>query len=207
MKIINRPTLTRLLGAIALGALAVCAWANDAGNVAASIGSLALPGNSVYQLPMDLVDQDGRSFKLRSKRGQPVIVSMFYNSCQFVCPMLIDTLRDTETRLTSQERMRLSLLLVTLDPVRDNIAVLKSVTTKHELDLMHWTVARTGAADVRKIAAALGIQYRLLQNGEYNHSTALILLGRDGQILGRTSKLGEVDPAFLLLVKKATQEN
>jgi protein SCO1/2 len=52
--------------------------------------ALALPGDSVYQLDATLTDQLGRSVKLDAAHGQPVLVSMFYTSCQFVCPMLID---------------------------------------------------------------------------------------------------------------------
>ena len=79
-----------------------------------------LPGNSIYQLPISLLDQDGHEFRLSGKRGKPVIVSMFYNSCQFVCPMLIDTLQMTQESLTPAQRAGLSVLLVTFDPARDS---------------------------------------------------------------------------------------
>ncbi len=171
----------------------------------AVVAPTTLPGSSVYQLPINLVDQDGRPFKLTAKRGQPLIVSMFYNSCEFVCPMLIDTIRATENSLTQDERKQLNMLLVTFDPARDDVATLKSVAGKRELDLTHWTLARTDASAVRKLAATLGIQYRLLPSGEYNHTTVLILLDDEGRIIGRTAKIGTVDPAFLKLIRQATQ--
>jgi protein SCO1/2 len=164
-----------------------------------------LPGNSVYQLSPVMTDQDGRHFTLAEKRGKPVLVSMFYNSCQFVCPMLIDTLRDTEAALKPEERKGLSVLLVTFDPARDDVATLKDLATKRNLDLAHWTLARTDAASVRKLAAVLGIQYRRLPNGDYNHTTALILLDAEGRIAGSTSKLGAVDADFVKLIKEQSQ--
>ncbi len=194
----------RWLSAIAFSILAHSAGAGAAGNSAAGVGPL--PSDSVYQLNSELVDQDGHPFKLSGKRGQPVIVSMFYNSCQFVCPMLIDTMRHTEDGLTAEERANLSLLLVTFDPARDDVAVLKSIAARRRLNPAHWTLARTDAEGVRKLAAILGIQYRLLRSGEYNHSTALILLDGDGRILGRTGKLGAVDPVFLKLVAQAAHD-
>jgi protein SCO1/2 len=163
-----------------------------------------IAGNSVYQLRTPLVDQDGRAFQLESKRGQPVLISMFYNSCQFICPMLIDTLRYTEESLSQEERGRLSILLVTFDPARDDIAALKTNASRRGLDPAHWTLARTDAGNVRKLAAVLGIQYRLLASGEFNHTTALILLDEDGRIVGRSAKLGAVDPDFVKLIQKAT---
>ncbi|MGZ3237455.1 MAG: SCO family protein [Burkholderiaceae bacterium] len=166
----------------------------------------ALPGNSIYQNSATMTDQNGHSFKLADRRGQPMLVSMFYNSCQFVCPMLIDTLSSTEKELTTDERAHLSMMLITFDPARDDVKTLKSIADKRALDPAHWTLARTDAASVRKIAATLGIQYRLLADGEYNHTTALILLDADGRIVGRTKKIGMVDPDFVKLIRQTLQK-
>jgi hypothetical protein len=109
----------------------------------------ALPSDSIYQLAVPLTDQNGRTFKMDERRGQPVLVSMFYTSCQFVCPMLIDALRDTEAQLSAQERARLSVLMVSFDPAHDTVAVLRSTADGRQLDGNHWTLARTDPASVR----------------------------------------------------------
>jgi hypothetical protein len=56
-------------------------------------------------------------------------------------------------------------------------------------------------SSMRKIAAARDIQYRLLPNGEYKLTTVLVLLDRDGSIIGRSKKMGAIDPAFLKLIR------
>jgi protein SCO1/2 len=84
---------------------------------------------------------------------------------------------------------------------------LKSIAEKRNLDAAHWTLARSDAASVRKLAATLGIQYRLLPDGEFNHTTVLVLLDGDGRIVGRTKKIGAVDPDFVKLVKRAIQQS
>lgn len=163
----------------------------------------ALPTDSVYQLKAQLTDQAGKSFALADRRGQPVLVGMFYTSCQFVCPMLVDALRDTEAKLTPQERANLGVLLVTIDPARDTVAVLQRTAKERDLEPAHWTIARTDAKTTRKLAAVLGVQYRALPNGDFNHSTDLILLNSEGRIAGRTAQLGSADPAFVKQVKLA----
>ncbi|MDL2357381.1 MAG: SCO family protein [Pseudomonadota bacterium] len=168
---------------------------------AAAATPAALPGTSLYKIDATLTDQQGQPFKLAARRGQPVLVSMFYNSCQFVCPMLIDTVRMTEQSLSAQERAGLASLLITFDPDRDDVKVLAKVAAERGLEPAHWTLARTDAASVRKIAAALDIQYRQLSDGEYNHTTVLVLLDRDGSVVGRTKKMGALDPAFVKLVR------
>jgi protein SCO1/2 len=173
-----------------------------AAHAPADVPALApLPGTSLYRIGAALQDQQGQPFTLAARRGHPVLVSMFYNSCQFVCPMLIDTARMTMEGLTVQERAELSTLLITFDPARDDVKALKAVADKRALDPAGWTLARTDAASVRKIAAALDIQYRLLSNGEYNHTTVLVLLDRDGNVAGRSKKMGMADPDFVKLVR------
>lgn len=195
-------TLRTRLCALLLSSLCALALPASATDVPAA-PTAALPATSLYQLPATLNNQDGKPFKLRDLRGHPVVVSMFYNSCEFVCPMLIDTMRQTLQALDPDTRDRLSMLLITFDPARDDLKALKKVARERELDPAHWTVARTDAASVRKIAATLDIQYRRLESGEYNHTTVLVLLDGDGRVLGRTGKIGALDPEFVKLIKDA----
>lgn len=184
-----------------LRALALATWLGGLSLVPPAHSAEALPATSIYQLPGKLSNQDGQAFPLRALRGQPVLVSMFYNSCEFVCPMLIDTMRLTQQALDAKRRDQLGMLLITFDPARDDLKALKAIARQRELDPAHWTLARTDAASVRKIAAALDIQFRKLEDGQYNHSTVLVLLDADGRVVGSTRKMGLVDPAFLQLVQ------
>ena len=157
-----------------------------------------LPANSIYQLSVPFTDQLGRTSKLEDWRGKPVMISMFYGSCQFVCPRIVEALKHTEAGLTK----KVPVLMVSFDPVRDDTAALKAMAEERHIDPKRWTLARTDARNVRKLAAMLGIQYRELPSGEFNHSSVIILLDAEGRIVGKTSKLGEADPAFVKLVKK-----
>jgi len=173
------------------------------GNAAAAVtAARPLPGNSVYQLKVPLADQNGLDFQLDARRGKPLLITMFYSSCQFVCPLIIDALKRTEQSLTTAERSRVPVLAVTFDPARDDLAALKGVIGEHDLDPAYWTVARTDPGSVRKLAAALGIKYRALANGDFNHTSVLILLDADGRIAGKTFTIGAADPVFVRLVKK-----
>ena len=199
------------LSILSLGVLACAQAAPSAAPAPPAVAAVVattpatLPGDSIYQLGVSLTDQNGRKFVMEERRGQPMLVSMFYTSCQFVCPMLIDALRDTEAKLAPEERTRLSVLLVSFDPAHDTVEVLRRTADQRQLDDKHWTLARTDAASVRKLAAVLRIQYRVLANGDFNHSTALILVDADGRVVARTTQLGDADPAFVKLVKASAQ--
>jgi protein SCO1/2 len=191
----------RRLAAGVLTALALCAAAAPAAAGPATAIATPWPANSIYQLGTPLTDQAGHAFTLADKRGAPMVVSMFYTSCQFVCPMLVDAIRATEARLTDAERQRLQVLLVSFDPAHDTVEVLRQTAAQRQLDSARWSLARTEAGHVRKLAALLDIQYRALGNGEFNHSTTLILVDGQGRIAARTSELARPDAAFIKQVK------
>ena len=163
----------------------------------------ALPQDSVYHLDLALTDQRAASLRFADGRGRVRIVSMFYANCPYVCQMIVETIKGTERELEPAARERLRVLLVTLDPERDDPAALAKVAAQRKLDESRWTLARTAPDDVRKLAAILGIQYRQLENREFNHSSALILLDAEGRVVARSSTIGETDPEFVAAVRKA----
>ena len=161
-----------------------------------------LPDDSLYQLDLALVDQDAREFAFADMRGKPRLVSMFYVTCPYMCPLIIDTLRMTEARLTASQRERLGVLMVSFDSARDDPAALKSLAAKRKIDTDRWTLARADAAGVRKLAAILGIQYRQLEDGEFSHSSVMILLDADGRIVARSDAMGKTNPAFIAEIER-----
>lgn len=149
----------------------------------------ALPGDSLYQLPVEAVDQTGASSTLHAHRGHPVVVSMFYAHCPVACPMLIQDVKRFEDELEPGARADLRVVLVSLDPERDTPEVLAEAMDKHVLDAARWTLLRTPPDAVREVAAALGIRYRRAPDGEMNHSSILTLLDRQGVPVARVEGL------------------
>jgi protein SCO1/2 len=152
----------------------------------------AIPGDSIYRLDAQLQDQDGRPFALSSLQGTPVLASMFYSSCDMVCPMIFETVHATLRALPAAQRSEVRVLMVSFDPARDTVAVLKQTARARNCD-GQWVLARADEGTARKIAAILGIQYRKLADGEYNHSTVIDVLDPAGRIMAKTGKLGSVD--------------
>jgi protein SCO1/2 len=162
-----------------------------------------LPADSVYHYPGELTDQDGGAFTLAARRGRPQLVAMFYTSCRYVCPLIIDSARAVEHALAPEERAGLDVLLVSLDPARDDVAALKRVFERRRLPADRWTFARTDERSVRALAALLGVRYRALSDGEFNHTSSLVLLDADGRRVATTATLGTVpDPAFVAQVRE-----
>lgn len=169
----------------------------------AVIRAAELPSDSIYRLDARLVDQDGRASGLDRERGHVTLVSMLYTSCPNVCPLLIAAAQRIDHALGDEQRAKLRVLLVSLDPERDTAAALRATADEHRIDRSRWTLARAEEVDVRRIAVTLGIQYRKLPSGELNHSSVITLLDAEGRILARTSMLARLDEDFLARVRAA----
>jgi len=161
------------------------------------VGAGALPAESIYHLEAPLTDQHARQTSLGSLRGQPVLITMFYSSCQGVCPMLAFTMRRMDETLTPAQRNRLRLSMISFDPERDTPQALSEFAQLNHLDDTRWLLARAPDAKVREIAAVLNIRYRPLPNGVFSHSAVILLLDADGVIRARTETLKQLDPQFM----------
>src|SRR5262245_18244820 len=90
-----------------------------AGSALAAARAATLPTDSLYQLDVPLTDQDGKAFRLPELRGQPLLVSMFYTSCEMVCPMIFETIKLTLAKAGAPARQGTRVLMVSFDPARD----------------------------------------------------------------------------------------
>lgn len=189
------PMSTQLAGAFLTMLLAISA---------AAVSADELPGDSVYRVGAQLTDQSGQALAFADAAGEVRLASLFYASCGYVCPLLIEQIRAIETQLDDAQKQRLRVLLISLDPERDTPEALATLARGRNLDLGRWTLARPQPRDLRTLSAVLKVQYRQLDDGEFNHSTVISLLDADGRILAQTSKLGaESDPEFLAAVRMA----
>jgi len=170
-----------------LAASALFAFASQASDRSASL----------YQMHEKLLNQDGEAIDLDLYRGKPVLVTMFYGSCPATCPLIIDTLRAVERKLDEPQRQQLRVLLVSLDAEHDTPAALRQVANTRRIETSRWTLAHADAAAVRRIAAALNIQYRQLPDGQFSHSTIISALDEQGKILVQSAELGHADPEVL----------
>ena len=160
-------------------------------------------GDSIYALSASLVDQSGRPVGLDLFRGRPVLISMFYATCPDSCPLLIADLQRIERELHPRIRADLRIVLVSLDPARDTPEVLRALARARGVDESRWRLLRAPEDTVREIAAILGIKYRRLPGGNFNHSSVITLLSPDGVILTRDEAIGGPHTALLRSLQSA----
>jgi protein SCO1/2 len=155
------------------------------------------PSSSLYQLKVPLTAQDGRAVGLDIYRGQTVVVTMFYAGCQATCPLIIDTLRALEHKLDAARLRDVRVLLVSIDPEHDTPEALAATARERRIDTSRWTLARADEGTVRLVAAALGVKYRRLPDGQFSHATQISVLDEKGNIVAQSDQLGRADEKLL----------
>ena len=160
-----------------------------------------LPPDSIYHLQVSLEDQDGLKRGLDQFKGRPVLVTMFYANCPHVCPLIVSTIKFTESKLSDEQKAELRVLTISIDPERDMPTLLRETMDRHSVDSDRWQMVRPEVGDVRAIAGVLGIKYKQLPDGEFNHSTKIILIDREGRQIAMTHQLGRHDPQLLEAIK------
>jgi protein SCO1/2 len=104
-----------LVGVFALGAVVLAAGSNedDVGSPNRFEGSLMPEG--VRAPDFRLRNQDGDPVSMRSLRGQPVVVTFLYTTCQDSCPIQAQTVRGALDELGHD----VPALAIAVDPPRD----------------------------------------------------------------------------------------
>jgi protein SCO1 len=193
-----------LLAALALGGVRATGAGEDHAHEVIAPAE-AVPGESVYQLALPLTGQNGSAVAFDAYRGHPVLVTMFYTSCDGVCPMLAFAMRRVVSALPPGQRGQVKAVMVSFDPERDSAQALQQFAKLHQLSAPQWLLARADESHVRELAAVLGIRYRQLPSGVYSHSAVITLLDAEGVIRARTTNLQALDPDFMQAVGRTLE--
>lgn len=155
-----------------------------------------LPERSFYQLESSWTNDRGRSIRLASLQGRPQIVCMFFASCQFACPVLVQDMKRIEESLTAEARSRVGFVLVSFDSDHDTPAVLAEYRRRHQLG-DNWTLLRGAPDDVLELAALLGVKFKRDARGQYAHSNILTLLSPGGEMVHQQNGLNSPSAEIL----------
>jgi protein SCO1/2 len=162
-----------------------------------------LPAASLYQLEVGFTDDANRSVKLVELRGRPVAITMFFSSCTYACPLIIQDLTRLRAKLPADIRDRALLVLVSFDTERDTPAALLAFRNTRKLDAQ-WMLLHGNDDSVRELAALLGVKFKRETDGQFAHSNLVTILSADGEIVHqRTGLRGGIDEAAAALAATA----
>lgn len=149
-----------------------------------------LPDKSLYQLDSSWTNDARAALKLASLRGRPQIVTMFFASCEFACPILVHDMQRIESALPENVRTNVGFVLVSFDTERDTPGALALYRNNHRLGA-NWTLLRGAPDDVLEFAALLGVEYKKDARGQFAHSNIITVLNPNGEIVMQQTGLNQ----------------
>ncbi len=132
-----------------------------------------------------LVNQAGKRVSLADVRGQVLLVSFVFTTCNGSCPATTHRLCQVQDELKRRSLgpgKGARLMSITLDPVRDTPEVLKAYGALYDADLSMWDFLSGPTGDVAKVIADWGMWVRPSKNGQLDHPSRVFLVDRRGII-------------------------
>lgn len=163
-----------------------------------------LSARSLYQLDAKWTDDAGQAVSLAALRGRPVVLAMFFASCEYACPILVNDMQRLRAALPADVREKIRLVLVSFDTARDTPAALKAYRERLSLDAA-WTLLRGDAVAVQDLAMLLGVKFKQDARGQFAHSNLFTLLNTEGEVVhqhvGLKGDIADVTQAVVLAAK------
>lgn len=158
--------------------------------------------DSLYQLDATYTTDSGQPFQLAQLRGRPVLLAMFFASCNYACPLIVADLTRLRDALPPALRAETAIVLVSFDVARDTPAALKKYRDDRLLDAS-WTLLHGDDDAVAELAALLGVKYKQEADGQFAHSNLISLLNREGEVVHQRAGLsgGLAEAAAALAAK------
>jgi protein SCO1/2 len=145
--------------------------------------TLSTPGtDSVFNITDNWTATDGKTFQLSKLGGKPTVVAMVYTSCQYVCPLTVQNIKRIERSLSAAQAGKVNFALFSFDSQRDTPAKLTEFAKLHAITSPSWILGQGSESAVRKLAVTLGIKYKKVQSGDYEHDATISILDSNGVV-------------------------
>jgi protein SCO1 len=164
-----------LLAVFALGATVLAARGGDDDADLASAGSRfegAVMPEGVRAPDFDLQDQDGEPISMREFRGDPVIVTFLYTTCEDTCPLQAQTIRGALDQLGHD----VPAIAIAVDPPRDTPARARAfLVEQRAVDRLDFVLG--SRAELRRLWEGFAIRP---QSVTQEHQARITLVDRRG---------------------------
>ena len=145
-------------------------------------GVAAFASRSLYQAPLTWRTDHGESVTLDHWKGETVVLTMIFTSCQATCPLTMAKLAAIQEQF-DREKIKAHFAIVSFDPRRDTPEKMAKYRTETGQLNPNWTFLVGSEEDTRMLAMLLGIKYsRNPTSGNIMHDNKIVLLNGAGEV-------------------------
>jgi len=148
-----------------------------------------------YALPDAFTNDQARTVHLSEWRGKPLILTMEYSSCRFMCTTTFSKLKAIQAA-ADRQKLQIDFMIVSLDPKNDTPKAWRQYRTSREVDRSNWHLLTGSDATTKEFAALLGIKYWTMDE-HILHDFKIVRLNAQGEIEKELTDYGD-EPESLL---------
>lgn len=128
------------------------------------------------------LDRSGRTVRLADYRGKPLVISMIYTHCPFVCAT---TTRSLSALKSSQEALgedSFGVLTIGFDTENDTPEAMDDFAKRMGVNLPKWEFVSSDPETIKKLSKDLGFAYFPTEEGGFNHITQTTFVDGQGKV-------------------------
>lgn len=128
------------------------------------------------------LDRSGRKVRLADYRGKPLVISMIYTHCPFVCAT---TTRSLSALRASQDALgadNFGVLTVGFDTENDTPEAMADFAKRMGVNLPKWEFVSADPETIRKLSRDLGFVFVPTEEGGFNHTTQTTFVNAQGKV-------------------------
>jgi protein SCO1/2 len=135
---------------------------------------------SFYSTPYSFTNDRGQTVHLSEWRGKPLILTMEYSNCRFMCTTTFSKMKAIQ-EAADQKKLQIDFMIVSLDPNNDTPQAWRQYRISREVDRNNWHLL-TGSEDTtKKFASLVGIKYWQVDD-HILHDFKIVRLNAEGEI-------------------------
>jgi protein SCO1/2 len=135
---------------------------------------------SFYTAPYSFTNDRAQTVHLSEWRGKPLILTMEYSNCRFMCTTTFSKMKAIQTA-ADQKKLQIDFMIVSLDPKNDTPQAWRQYRVSRDVDRSNWHLLTGSEATTKEFAALMGIKYWYVDD-HILHDFKIVRLNANGEI-------------------------
>jgi len=140
-----------------------------------------------YPWQLELTDSDGQSIKLSDYRGRTLLLSFFYATCGYACPVQTARLAQVQKSLKPDSLAASRFVSVSIHPKRDTPRVIDAFKRPYDIKEAHWQFGTpTDADQLNRLLLQAGVSTKSVAGlDQTDHKMKILLIDPAGKVRQR----------------------
>jgi protein SCO1 len=150
---------------------------------------------SFYTVPYSFTDDRAQTVHLSEWRGKPLILTMEYSNCRFMCTTTFSKLKAIQAA-ADQKKLQLDFMIISLDPKNDTPQAWRQYRISRDVDRSNWHLLTGSEVTTKEFAALIGIKYWYMDE-HILHDFKIVRLNAKGEIEKMITDYGDKPDSLL----------